>query len=42
MAWWSTWMPTVALPNVLPPSFEKLTGVEDQYTRFGSLGSTRT
>jgi hypothetical protein len=32
----------VALRAVLPPSSLNFTGVDDQYTRFGFCGSTRT
>jgi len=30
IAWWSTWMPFVAVRAVLPASSENWTGVDDQ------------
>ena len=42
MAWWSTWIPIVALRALRPPSSETFTGVDENQTRSGFLGCTRT
>ncbi len=41
-AWWSTCRPTVAFIAFRPPSLETFTGVDENQTRSGFVGWTRT